>query len=275
MPDSSVIYNIGSYISYLDRLYVVDNSPAGSGDHTHAIMSRYPESTILSGQGNKGIAKALNLALEKSFQNHADWLLTMDQDSSFENAQAERFFRSLRDIDQRSVAVVSPEHKKVHEATGYCRFREKTIVWTSGNLLNLAIVDKVGLFDERLFIDSVDHDFCLRVKLAGYKILQAENCYLNHTLGEAMIGRALCGLFNKKIAIHSPKRYYFILRNALYLSDRYRRDYPGFIKKLLKNTRKEMLEALLFTDRRYEYMRYAMRAYRDYRHGVYGNAVDL
>ena len=35
---------------------------------------------------------------------------------------------------------------------------------TSGNLLNLKIAEKIGDFEEKLFIDEVDHDYCYRIR---------------------------------------------------------------------------------------------------------------
>lgn len=274
-PPKDYYQSIRSYIDYVDILYVIDNSPKEFWKDSEFLLQKYDKVVILSRGENIGIARALNIALKRAWSSDADWLLTMDQDSKFEKNQAIRYFDSLKVVDTEQVAILSPQHKKSIDDSGKCRYEEKTVVWTSGNLLNLKLVRQVGLFDERLFIDSVDHEYCFRIQKAGYKVLQAINCHIEHTLGEKVEGHMFWGLKRKKVDIHSPKRLYFIIRNALYLIEWYGVDYPDFLKKLSKQTKKEFVRALKYSNSRKDYMRYAWRAYLDYRKHIYGNPVDI
>lgn len=43
-------------------------------------------------------------------------------------------------------------------------FRERKTLITSGMLIPLSLFGKIGMFREDYFIDSVDHEFCLRAR---------------------------------------------------------------------------------------------------------------
>lgn len=274
-PPENYLLNIASYSGFLDKLFVVDNSPTENSVDSDALLERFANAVILSRGKNTGVAHALNLGIEAAGKNGSDWLLTMDQDSYFCAVQGERFFRSVNMVEKSRVAIISPLHRPARLDYGDCVFEEKTVVWTSGNLLNLELVRKVGLFDEKLFIDSVDHDYCFRVNLSGFKVLQATNCYLIHCIGDRTKGTALVGKKQKSYMEHSPKRMYFIVRNGLYLASRYRGDFPVFIAGLFANIRKDFFRALKYSNARADYVRYAGKAVFDYYKGVFGNAVDI
>jgi len=51
----------------------------------------------------------------------------------------------------------------------------------------------VGGFEEKLFIDFVDHEYCFKIKMAGHRILQTSSSILLHRIGEAKLEKL--GLF--------------------------------------------------------------------------------
>ena len=56
------------------------------------------------------------------------------------------------------------------------------------SLLNMEVVRKIGLLDERFFILGNDDDYCDRVRLAGFKTGVALNCFVNHEHGITKYG---------------------------------------------------------------------------------------
>ena len=77
-----VLDNIRSYYFAVDKMLVWRNSP-----ETFTIPPDLEEKTILLGDGrNEYIAKPLNAALEWCGHNGYEYLLTMDQDSRWDNA---------------------------------------------------------------------------------------------------------------------------------------------------------------------------------------------
>jgi rhamnosyltransferase len=57
---------------------------------------------------------------------------------------------------------------------------------TSGALTNLDLWKKLDGFDEQMFIDSVDFEYCYRVRKAGYKVIQTDQVQLSHSIGNAI-----------------------------------------------------------------------------------------
>jgi rhamnosyltransferase len=271
-PKPEAVRNIRSYLGRLKVLYVVNNTPSGAdvGMVSSELQSLSNVEFIHEG-GNIGIAKALNMAVLKALDGGYEWLLTMDQDSYFRPEQAARFFGGFARMESHAAAVYAPSHYAV-DGHGECIFRDVDIVWTSGNLLNVRIAVELGLFNEEYFIDSVDHEYCLRLRSRGYCIQQATNAFLDHELGQE---RVVCFLKKKKKQFHSPKRLYFMIRNGLCLADSYREFFPEFIDACSGQIRTELVRALKYSNERMRYVYYAFKAWRDFRNGVTGNPVEL
>ena len=116
---------------------------------------------------NLGIAKALNLACEKAISDGFKWILTMDQDSYFDSKNIEEYLKIFSQIKNDNIGIISPNHVLKNDITKLEKdeiFIDTDHVMTSGNLLNLSVWEKVGKFDENLFIDEVDSEMCYRMK---------------------------------------------------------------------------------------------------------------
>lgn len=220
-PDSKIIDNIESYLKYLDKLYIVDNSAECCNclKNIREDLNSYQIEYIWMGE-NVGIAKAINVAAQRALQEKYEWLLTMDQDSSFKtnilNIYSEFILKNRRD----DVAILSPLYltdRKCDIAKG----KYESVYWTmqSANLVNLNIYSEVGGFNESYFIDCVDYEYCLRVKKNGYAIVRCNEAILNHN---PAITREIC-IFRKKYkyGYASPIRIYYQVRNALYMFRKY------------------------------------------------------
>jgi len=274
-PRSLYVSNIATYISYLNKLYVIDNSPETNFSIHAELKANFPKVEILSYGYNLGIAGALNLGITKALSDNYLWLLTMDQDSFFEKEQAEKYFSSFNVIEQNKTIIISPAHKKVPFFGAVPFYDKKDEVMTSGNLINLILSRQVGFFNENLFIDSVDHDYCLRANLMGFDVLQSTNVFINHTVGDMFNGSMFFGLKKKQIQIHSPKRMYFIVRNGLYIRNVYGHSFPKYVK-MLKNANKQRISRCFrYSNQRLKYIYFVYKAYNDYYKNKFGNIVDL
>ena len=87
----------------------------------------------------------------------------------------------------------------------------------SGNLVNAKAYKKIKGFNEDMFIDCVDFDFCLNMRKHGYQILQLNFVRLKHYLGNTVKKRFL-GL-TMYADNHSSMRKYYEVRNRHYLYD--------------------------------------------------------
>jgi rhamnosyltransferase len=274
-PPESYLYNIDTYINYLDILYVVDNTPVMDHKVHDALLKQFSNVKILSFGKNIGIGAAINLGIKEGLKNNYSWLLTMDQDSYFDAEQVKLFFNSFSVVECGCTLILSPEHKQVTPFGKVPFYQKRDEVMTSGNLLNLSLIDKVGFFNEDLFIDSVDHDFCLRGNMLNYDILQSTNICIRHCVGISYSGSIMCGLKKKNFHIHSPKRMYFIVRNGLYIREKYGSNFPGYTNFLKKKNKQRISRCLLYSSNRIEYLRYIVKGYFDYSRNKFGNRVNL
>jgi rhamnosyltransferase len=83
---------------------------------------------------------------------------------------------------------------------------------SSGSLLSMECIKNVGPMCEELFIDYVDFEWCWRALKLGYKIVSVPNIVIEHTLGDKI---QIIG--NRKIALRNRVRYYYIIRNGMYI----------------------------------------------------------
>ena len=143
---------------------------------------------------------------------------------------------------------------------------------TSGNLLNLHILEKIGFFLEDLFIDSVDTEYCLRLYEHGYRIKRNHAVLLNHNLGEQKVYTLLWKKYTS--SNHNAIRRYYMMRNRLYIWDKYSRILPSFIARDKKEALKEALKIILFEDKKISKVLYILKGCFDYKRKKFGKIND-
>ena len=216
-PDIQLLSeNIKTYVQGLKQLYVYDNSETKLPGIEEALTRLHPSIQYHYFNANEGIAKRLNKAVEEASRNNYDYLLTMDQDSSFKAGDFEKYKLQTQASAYSNVAQFGvncqPDFTIAKEQP-----EEALTLITSGSIVNLSLIKNIGAFNEDLFIDFVDAEFSYRVIQRGYINLMFSNIVLNHALGKLIEGRSLAN-FKKTMRItHSPIRVYYIIRNGLYL----------------------------------------------------------
>ena len=260
--EGEVIRNIDSYIEHVSRLFVFANSDC-SKNCVESIKSISSKIVFISNESNEGIAKVLNKSLEL-LSDKSEWLLTMDQDSYFEPTYAAAYFDSFNRLFSQSenIAVVCPNHSSNSRADAVDdKFKEVIHAITSGSIINVKICRQLNGFEEKLFIDDVDFEYCYRCVIAGYKIIQFSNIYLNHSLGtEKEIG--YFSVFKKSDrSIHSPFRVYYMVRNFLYVSSKYKKHLPEEIKQQRKQLLIILKNNLLFSGKFFKVLVAAIKGY--------------
>jgi rhamnosyltransferase len=236
-PAPSFLSNIHTYYSGIDQLIVIDNSETQDDSIQENLEGFFPGANYRFLNRNAGIAAALNIACDIAIQNNCGWILTMDQDSSFSDHQFSEMRDRIANIKTRfqRVGIITPFHvlhpghlPKVTE-----QYSVKKIAMTSGNLLNLEAYTETGLFEEKLFMDYVDYEYCLRLRKNKYKIIQDNFVHLKHSLGDFTIRN----FFGQKIEIsnHNSLRRYYITRNSLFVGFKYFKSHKMFFCHMLKN----------------------------------------
>ena len=131
--------------------------------------------------------------------------------------------------------------------------------------------EKAGFFDEKLFIDYVDHDFYLRLALAGYQLLECKGAKLIHQRGHYTQRKILGKLI--ETSNHSALRKYYITRNRMYMWKKYGLGYPDFVRHDKKTFRKQLLKMLLVEDKKWAKIKMTIKGMVDCRHNRFGKLV--
>lgn len=226
-PKEEFVKNIDSYIDFLGILYVYDNSDKSNFNLLKSNKNLHKIKYISKGK-NEGVAYPLNEISQKCYSLEYEWLLTMDQDSYF---QKDTIFNFFRNINIRNVGVLAPTY--IYQPTKNLKQKIENknvdIVITSGNLINLLIYNEVGGFDNSLFIDEVDHDYCLKLKSKNKQIIQQSDVFLIHELGEKK------QKYKVNYTEHNEIRKYYIWRNKLYMAKKYKHLKKEYYLYLLKD----------------------------------------
>ncbi|MBL7057715.1 glycosyltransferase [Patescibacteria group bacterium] len=245
-PPKSLICNINSYINFVDTLIIIDNSQ----HRNKAIINELNQNRkIIYNFSNKniGIAKALNKAANIAIQKKYNWLLTMDQDSKFNPGALNLMLEFIQKNNTETVGIVAPIQKNKLEKypTHTAEYEEILSSMNSGNLINLNIYKKTGPYLEKLFIDYVDHEYCLKIKSYGYKIIRINNAILYHNLGNLKKHASFL------VTNHNEQRRFFITLNRLYVMNKYKKQFPIFYNICLRASIREFVFIILFENRKY------------------------
>lgn len=257
-PDKKVFLNIKSYERYCDELYVIDNSQNDNKALCLDIKANY-----VSFHDNKGIAYAMNYGIKLAMADGCDWVLTMDQDSAFDNRVMDVYKKYIQENDVRDVAILCPQYRtdRSHlKPKGL--FIQKEYVMQSANLINLKIYEEMGGFLDELFIDCVDFEYCLRARKRKYKIIECTDAVLAHKPAETKSVRLLWKTI--KYGSASPIRYYYQIRNLRYLIQKYHNINMLFILLM------KILKILLLFENKKEYLKAMKVANYDYKQGKFG-----
>ena len=224
--------NIDAVSRQVDNVYCIDNDSKNKSE-IDELLGRYSNVSIIYNNENKGIAFALNQLLSIAIDGEIDYLLTLDQDSVI----GKEYIRRIMDFRiDNDIALIAPNILDINDKEGLLLeksgIRPVSDCITSGTVMNIAVCKKIGWFDEKMFIDYVDFEYCYRVIDSGYKIIRNNNVILSHQLGDGKVIK----LFGKKslVANHNPIRHYYLTRNLVYLMIKYPKRSINFIKRIIK-----------------------------------------
>lgn len=208
---------------------IVDNASINSQEIDELANRIGSRACVLHNDRNYGVASALNQIFGYGKSHDVEWVLTLDQDSIVNDRLIAVYKEKLSGYASltclRHDRNITTEQKATAE-TYQIETVERCI--TSGNMVRVSAWEEVGGFDEKLFIDMVDVDFCLRLNQHGLKIGRLSYYGLLHELGD---GSQLT-IFGKKhfTGNYSAFRKYYIFRNMTYVIRKYKlkNDYYSF-----------------------------------------------
>jgi rhamnosyltransferase len=279
-PDPSLAGTVRSLLDQVSQVVVVDD---GSPAESEPVLAALAEAgaTVVRQPQNTGIAAALNagVAAARSRWN-PDFFLTLDQDSRPVDEYVRRglagFARAAAaGIPVGFVTAASYSGHPIPVLHGDGEFVHAFDPMQSGFLIPRSTVEKVGPFEEDLFIDGVDSEFTMRTRAAGLAVLVGAGCEIAHDLGQRQPGR----LFGRPVKIlgrdisynyHSPSRVYYIARNGTLLTRRYLLKDPRWVLRRLLEESKAHLLRFAFSPGRVALLRAAGAGFRDALRGSTG-----
>lgn len=214
--------NINAIINQVDYVILVDNSSKNKSDIEDTIKHSFYDSDKLIinfSQKNNGIAWALNQIFKIAEEQSVKWVLTLDQDSVCPSDIIEGYIKYSASISKSKIGILCPtimdKNAGILEGDVHKTEAIKRCI-TSGSFTSLAAWKQTHGFDEKMFIDGVDFDFCDRLGMNGYKVIRIGSICLTHELGKITTHRFL--FKTVKVQNHSALRKYYIVRNRFYLS---------------------------------------------------------
>lgn len=184
-----LLENLEADIPQVSEVLIYDNGSSNASD-IELIARELPNISVFKSRENDGMSVALNhlcsaaLSMESPCGNRYRYMLALDQDSVAFPNMVNNLLEHVRD-DVGIVAPVSRNRGFPAECfeTDENAAQEVARANTSGSLIDLTAFLACGGYNEKLFVDWVDFEFCLRLREHGYRIVISPDAYLLHDLG--------------------------------------------------------------------------------------------
>lgn len=261
-PDDGVLANASALLGQVDKVIVVDD---GSPEDPSPVLAQLAAigCTVERLASNSGIAAALNAGIAVALRGAGkpDYVLTMDQDSLLDPGYVGSLVAAATAAGAANVPVgmVGPGQvlglpvRRAGKLNGIELGGEPI---QSGLLIPVTVLERVGLFQDSLFIDGVDSEFYLRCAAVGLRTIVALDASLQHSLGSTssatVLGKEVSiGGQPLKVRTAAVWRYYYLFRNRILLARQYGGRFPLWtLKGFLADYRHLAIVTLLASGRR-------------------------
>ncbi|MCO4257450.1 glycosyltransferase [Pseudarthrobacter cellobiosi] len=261
-PDDGVLANARALLGQVDTVIVVDD---GSPQDPAPVLEQLATlgCTVERLGRNSGIAAALNAGIAVAFRGsgNPDYILTMDQDSLLDAGYVGSLVAAATAARAANVpvgmvgpgAVLGLPVRRAGKLNGIELGGEPI---QSGLLIPASVLERLGLFQDSLFIDGVDSEFYLRCTAVGLRTIIAPEAALQHSLGSTsaaiVLGKEVSiGGQPLKVRTAAVWRYYYLFRNRILLARQYGVKFPLWtLKGFLADYRHLAIVTLLAPGRR-------------------------
>jgi rhamnosyltransferase len=232
-PTNDIFKNLVKHLEIFQKVIIIDNGTSQViFEQLESFSKAYDQIELISLNKNYGIAYALNCGIKRGLKLKFTWIVSFDQDSFPSDRILEYYNKVIEDIKDKSIigliggsfsfSGTSLSHESI-------TWNNSLSIITSGTLYNCEIFGTTGFFDEKLFIDSVDFEFNLRVRKNKFLTIKIDQPIINHTLGNP-IERNILNI-TLKSTNHGYERRYYMARNHVIITKRYFFNFPGWILK--------------------------------------------
>jgi len=261
----SLLNNVQALNEQVDLVILVDN---GSNNQSHLVESlKKINSLRLSLRcltENLGVGTAQNHGIAIAKERGYDYVLLLDQDTYPDESMVDNLYDAVLQLKSSGeIDTLAAVGSRYYNSNGsesffvqfglfkfmrnYCIGCEHGILpadflISSGSLIPLNAIEKIGSMDEKLFIDHVDTEWFLRAKSLGFKAYGVCSAVMKHGLGENTRKVKMFGLMRERnVPQHKPFRYYYMFRNSIAL---YRR--KNISRKWKWNDSQRLLQIAVF-----------------------------
>jgi len=244
-PDSDLCHCVEKIVPQVSETLIVDNgSSASCVDQLKRISERLGAHLILN-SANEGLVRAINQGAQSAVSRGYQWILMLDQDTTVAPDMVESLGEIVRsDPHAQRLAVVGSNFKD--KVTG--RLSTTVTAITCGSLVSLSVFQALGGLRDDFFIDCVDHEYCLRARAHGFRVIITSRALMEHPIGNFTYHRFLGRTV--RTTNHAPLRQYFMARNLLILIREYARKEPRFIYAYCGGYLRAAIKLCLFEDGR-------------------------
>ena len=225
--------------SQVSAILLVDNTPDEHPEINNVAQEFCTKS--LSFGKNHGIAHGHNCGIRWARERGFSHVLLMDQDSVPRSNMVEELVKAQAELVATGIYVAALGPSVSDEKYGgpspfivregwrirkiYCAENDKEpflveYIISSGSLVAIEVLDKIGEMDESLFIDYVDIEWGLRARSKGFSCFGVCPAVMDHCLADYSLPMPFS--MGRRVPVRTPLRHYYQFRNAIRV---YRRTY--------------------------------------------------
>ena len=228
-PDDAASALVKDLSNAAPVLVTDDGSPC-TFDQCLSAIAVLPGVKVVRHRTNQGIGRGLNEGLAFASERHAEWLLSVDQDSCLPHGYLDQLISVAEHLMAEGVRVGVIGALHVADASGDFTYPtrvspnamkpypETEELIASGSLWNVSALADIGGFETGLGMDAVDAAACLSLREVGYRIFAVPDVTFEHRIGSGQRSRIL-GRSVLRTG-HSRRRRHQILANRLRLFPR-------------------------------------------------------
>lgn len=283
-PDITVLNNqFDSINNQVDFLIYIDNGSINRDLVKFFLQTKDSKRFVyIQNENNIGLGAAQNQGIKFAFKEQFTHVLFLDHDSVLFPEFVNKLLECENELATENLKFGAIGPVYVNKATGESypitkylgpfikridpknmkKYVEASFIISSGSLINMDVLSKIGMMDENLFVDYIDVEWSFRSKSLGYPVFVSPNAIMHHNIGDNRMN-----FFGRKISVHSPTRRYYLTRNSLYMLRLPYVDLGYKIREIFFN----FLRIVVFTtisNSRFNYFKLSLKGIRD---GILGN----
>ncbi|ACX52248.1 glycosyl transferase family 2 [Ammonifex degensii KC4] len=200
--------SIRNFTSLPYELIIIDN---GSTDETSAFLKSQKDLKVITNESNRGFGPAVNQGLALA---RGEYLVVLNNDTLVTPGWLEELLYALKTGPAAGLAgpvtnyasgpqCIPVPYQPDNEESIVTFARERAVAY-KGKIrevfrlvgfclaIRRAVVEKIGGFDPRFATGNFeDDDFCLRARLAGFRLYIAEGAFIHHYGHQTFVGAGL------------------------------------------------------------------------------------